>query len=579
MKRMQRVARICLLVGLLFAIPASAADLRAWLDRDNMQLGETVTLNVEVSAGSSAEPDFSPLQIDFDLLGTSSSSSVNIVNGQTTSKQLWAVGLQPKHAGLIAIPALKVGSASTGPLGLTVQAAAATPSGHSGDEVYVEVVAQPDAPYVQQQIRFSVKLYYSVQLTEGSLDEPRVDGLVVQKLGQDRNYEADQDGRRYKVLERRYALLPEKSGVVQIPSINFRGRALGGNDPGAGFFSRGRVATARSKELSLTVRPRPSASGSGPWLPAQTLQLDSEGIDATATARVGEPITLTLTLRAQGLGFEQLPELELPKIDGAEVYPDKSNTRTRDDGTWLFGERSRKFAIVPNRPGKLVLPAIRLDWWDTAQDRPEHVAVGEREIEVAAAVSSAAVAAPLSPTTTLQSQPASTAEADRGSQSATMSSASPGPWRAIALGSLGLWLVTAIFLVARFRHGVQRAQPTSAAQLAPSTSALGSRGAFARSLAQRDTAAVSRALLRWAQAEGLAVRNLGELAQQLDSAEQRAAIQWLQQSCFAANSTQEWPAHLSQAFDAGLVRARLGRVVDAESALPPLWPQSAQRRA
>ena len=39
-------------------------------------------------------------------------------------------------------------------------------------------------------------------------------------------------------------------------------------------------------------------------------------------------------------GFEQLPELQLEKPDGTDIYADKAETQTRDDGTWLYGERT-----------------------------------------------------------------------------------------------------------------------------------------------------------------------------------------------------------------------------------------------
>ncbi len=74
--------------------------------------------------------------------------------------------------------------------------------------------------------------------------------------------------------------------------------------------------------------------------------------------RVGDPVTRTIRLQAQGLGFEQLPELNLTAPEGAEIYPDKPDTRTRDDGTWLYGERVRKFAFVPTKPGTLTIPGM-----------------------------------------------------------------------------------------------------------------------------------------------------------------------------------------------------------------------------
>src|SRR6185503_12073949 len=59
-----KAARIvAMLFALLTGIDAHAAQVRAWLDRNSMQLGETVTLNVEVSDNAgAAQPDFNALQ-------------------------------------------------------------------------------------------------------------------------------------------------------------------------------------------------------------------------------------------------------------------------------------------------------------------------------------------------------------------------------------------------------------------------------------------------------------------------------------------------------------------------------------
>ena len=176
---------------------AHAADAKAWLDRNSMHMGETVTLNVEISGDSGADkPDFSALNGDFELLATQSSSSFNIINGQTTSKLLWAVGLQPKHAGTFTIPSFKVGSAQTEAIKLSVLPAPTGAVGKAGDDLFVQVDAVPRAPYVQQEIRLTVKLYYAMSLIDGNLDDPKAEGFVVRKLGQDSNYIAEVDGRR-----------------------------------------------------------------------------------------------------------------------------------------------------------------------------------------------------------------------------------------------------------------------------------------------------------------------------------------------------------------------------------------------
>ncbi|MFZ1838625.1 MAG: BatD family protein, partial [Dokdonella sp.] len=375
--RRVHVLIVLMLVALSFSTGASAA-VRAWLDRSSMQLGETVTLNVESDDSTAAEPDFSALLGDFNSLGTQSSRQISMSNGATSAKTVWAVGLEPKRAGSLTIPAFTIGGQSSDPLSLTVLPAPIGAQGKPGDTLFVEVSADPLNPYVQQQVRYTVKLYFAVNLGDGSLDEPTAANAVVQKLGRDKQYTASLHGQSYHVLERNYALTAEKSGPLSVPALNFRGSAVDNSDP-TGFFRRGRTVTARSDALQLDVRAKPASWGSAPWLPAASLMISDES-QLPAEIQVGEPLTRTLKLRAQGLGFEQLPELEIAAPQGAEVYADKPQTQTRDDGSWLYGERTRKFAIVPTRPGTLTLPALEVQWWNTTGERMETASLPAREI-------------------------------------------------------------------------------------------------------------------------------------------------------------------------------------------------------
>jgi hypothetical protein len=545
----------CLVVASLsICTAANAADVRAWLDRNSMQMGETVTLNVEVSGDNgAAKPDFSPLAQDFNLLGTQSSTSMNIVNGQASSRLLWAIGLEPKHAGALTIPALDVAGQHTQVLTLSVQAAAAGTGGKTGDDVYIEAAVEPRAPYVQQQVRLTVKLYFALNLTDGSLDEPQTDGLVVRKLGQDSNYAADVAGRRYRVLERHYALLPEKSGALSLPPIAFRGHAV---DPGDinSFFSRGRSVAARSEAIALDVRPRPQAAGNDAWLPARSVALVADGIDAATTAKVGEPLTLTLHLKAQGLGFEQLPELKLPTIEGADVYPDKTTTQNRDDGEWLYGERERKFAIVPNRSGPLTLPAISIDWWDTAHDRSETAQVPERTLDVQPGVVSSAktdaASAPKVASGTGAQSVAMPSTVTAGEAVFADQGAQAEHWRRLALFALALWALTLAAWI--YWLLVQRRRERAALPAAPlDITSAGARSAFRDACCREDWPAAARALLAWARTTKPRLRNLGELARALGDPAQIAALGELERVRYGQGSAAGLGKRLAAAFSKG----------------------------
>lgn len=548
------IRRLLLLLALYAVATASPAaeTARAWLDRDSLQLGETVTLNVESS--ESGEPDFSALEADFELLGRSSSSSVSIVNGRTTSSMLWAVGLRPRREGKFTIPPLSIGKARTAPVELTVGAAPVVAAANAGDDFFLEVTADPQRVYVQQQVRVTVRFYYALNLTDGAVEELNVADAVVQKLGQDRSYDAERAGRRYRVMERRYAVTAQKSGGLTLPVLNFRGRALSGNDPNALFFGRGRAVNTRSEALNIEVRPRPAGSGSGAWLPAQSLQLQIDGLTAATPARVGEPLTLTVTEIAQGLGFEQLPEPELPAIAGAEVYPDKSVTRSRENSGWIVGERSRKFAIVPKRAGKLEIPALSLDWWNAADDTPAKATTEAITLDVAEAVAAPAPA----PAAPAASQPAAVDTTAPGSDATVF-------WRLAATAGFVLWLATLAVLLLVLRRLPRRTVPT-----APAAAFSPTRRSFERAVADGNAAAAAQRLLAWARSEGLRAAHLGELAAQLTVPAQREAIAQLQAVLYGAGGGVV-PPGLAAAFASGFARTKPAAANAADSVLPPLW--------
>jgi hypothetical protein len=557
------VAGVCiLLTGLLWTVAANAAA-RAWLDRDSMHLGETITLNVESDDGTASQPDFSVLFTDFNSLGTQSSRQVSMTNGTTSAKTVWAVGLEPKHAGTLTIPAFSIGGTQTAPLSLTVLPAPAGAQGKPGDSLFVEVTADPLSPYVQQQVRYTVKLYFSVDLSDGTLDEPAASGAVVQKLGRDKQYTATVNGSRYHVLERNYALTPEQSGELTMPELTFRGSAIDNSDPGS-FFRRGRAVSARSDAIQLNVRAKPANWGDQPWLPATSLSLNDES-ELPDQIKVGEPLTRTIKLRAQGLGFEQLPELEFKAPEGAEVYPDKPDTRTRDDGIWLYGERTRKFAIVPTRPGTLILPAVEVKWWNTTLDQIETATLPAREISVVGAAANAAPVAPANATPSPSGSDQAPAPTSVVYPSPTRES-DLSFWRWTALLFAVLWLTTAaLWWRSRRTIAVDRAIRTHAAQ-APG------RSVFLRACSMGDLVGAERALVSWARSERAGIRNLGELIVALDNPGQREALADLQRMRYAGANSEGLGARLTRAFRDGFSWIKPRSDVAEISALPPLYP-------
>ena len=220
---------VMLVLFALLAPGAAQAETRAWLDRDRIVLGESATLNVETDQATVSAPSYDALRGDFRLSGHSSRRSLERRNGRTVSRSLFAVALEPRRAGVIGIPALSVDGERTSPITLTVLPpdAAAAPA-RAGETVFIETEVDDTAPYVQQSVGVVVRLHHAVPLVSGELDVQAPDGATLRRVGEDVQYTRELAGRRYSVLERRFLLIPERSGPLVLPGAVFEGRGIGG---------------------------------------------------------------------------------------------------------------------------------------------------------------------------------------------------------------------------------------------------------------------------------------------------------------------------------------------------------------
>lgn len=576
---------LCTLVLLLMPALASAG-VHASLDRSSVQLGETVTLNLQVQdVHNASAPDLGPLAPDFTILGMSSNNSISIVNGRRSDQLTYGIALRPKHAGHLVIPPLSVAGSRTAPLPLEVTAPSPQAMDHGNKDVFLEAEAEPTAVHVGQQLVLTVRLYYAAALSSGSLADPQLAGMDIRRLGDDINYDTERGGRSFHVIERRYALVPQHAGHIEIPPLDFQGEMVDPTDPDS-FFGMGTPVSAASPPVPLQVQPPPADWGDSAWLPARQVQLTLTGLPADGKLHVGQPLDLTMTLEAQGLPYEALPALSLPALGGATVYPDKPVTRTGASGPWIVGRRQQDFAVVPSRTGTLVLPATTVKWWNVQTGRAEFATIPAHRLTVLPAAGAAA-ATPGAPADVAAR---TTAPAAAAAHRVPRLHALVSRWRPLASVLLAL-LLCGIGWRLWQRRSARTTGPSVAAEQAPAgaptAAALGAaaedaaaatklpsvrarRAAFMAAAREGTSAEQVHCLLAWAKAERGSISNLGELAAALDSAPQRAAIAELQRRHYAGRASDAALA-LDREFATGLAWAA-APASEGDESLPPLYP-------
>ncbi|HZV22195.1 MAG TPA: BatD family protein [Luteimonas sp.] len=539
---------------------AAHATTRAWLDRDHIALGETTTLNIQTDQASVDSPDYAPLLADFEVSGNSSSRQFELINGAGSTKLLFAVALQPRRDGALQVPSLRVGRERTQPLALTVSAQAAAPA--RDGVVFIETQVDAQQPYVQQAVGYTVRLYSATPLLSGQLDQDAPPGASLQRIGEDTQYQRDVGGRRYRVIERHYLLIPERSGTMTIPGARFNGNAA------SGFFDDlmgegERDLHAASAPRQVTVRAAP-ADAAQPWLPLRALQLHY--LATPQDVRAGEAATVTVEAIADGATAAQLPELQVSTGSGAQVFADPAQSDDSFDQGRPHVREVRRFSIVPSRPGTLRIQGPRLSWWDVQAGAARTTSLPDLVVQVAPGVA-AAGANPTGAAT-----PGSLSPADRKDDGDI---AIPGvqgrvrPWALATVAFALLWLGTLAWALQR-RGATSPAPPSSDADADAARPAGGAtlndlrraldRGALADVV---DTlCAMARPAL--ADADGLRAR--------LADPRQVAALDALQRARWADGDGVAARDALRAAFKDG-PRWRETREAPAKDPLPPLYPR------
>ncbi|MFA6970790.1 MAG: BatD family protein [Gallionella sp.] len=374
---------------LLISLPA-LATLQAFVDRNPVAEGESLTLTLKSDESLNGDPDLSVLQQDFDVLGQSHGSSMQIINGSATRSVLWQITIIPKHNGQLVIPAIKAGGRATAPIVLGVIKADQARAAQQNGELFLEVGAEPHTVYVQQQIVFTVRLYSAANLdNQSSLSDPKFPGMdaVVERLGDDHSFQTTRNGQVYAVIERRYAVYPQKSGQFSSTPVQFDGEIIERNQGGGGFMfdpfnQRSRHKRVSSKTIPLTIKPAPAGVGGGQWLPTNKFELSEQWSENPPKFTANEPITRTVVISANGLTASQLPVLESQSIDGLKLYPDQPVLKDNKNDNGISGVRTQKIAILPARPGNFTLPEIEVKWWNVNTDKMEVARIPARNITV-----------------------------------------------------------------------------------------------------------------------------------------------------------------------------------------------------
>lgn len=375
------------ILGLLLLcviFPVQADQLTASADRQQIAINETLQVRVRYDGQTLGEPDFSALRYDWEIIHNQRQSHLAYGGGQNLSYTQWSLTLSPKRKGKLMVPSFSLNAVVSD--AIEIEVGDAPPAGSSDQPVFIETELDKLRVYVQEQILLTLRFHTSVMLNNFSATELRIPGAQVLKVNETQ-YQKTIDGTTYTVVETSYAIFPEKSGDLTIPPVRFGGAIPDPRSPLSHplFGGTSKQILLRSEPRTVSVRPIPDPADLEHWLPTKGLSLAQRWSRPIDQLVVGEPVTRTIVISAQGLTGAQLPPLDMADDDGYRLYPDQPAIEDQPVKSGIVGTRTESMAIVPTRPGEISLPPVKLRWWDTVSGTVRETVLDGETLKVAPA--------------------------------------------------------------------------------------------------------------------------------------------------------------------------------------------------
>ncbi|WEJ62730.1 BatD family protein [Thiomicrorhabdus lithotrophica] len=342
------------LLVMLYSALSMADSLKVETDRQNVEMGDIITLAIEADFQSKGSKlDISLLEDQFDVINSQQSNQIEIVNGSYNSYTRWRLQILPKQVGKLMIPPFELNGVKSKPYPINVTEAQYA----DGQKPYfLEAIIDKQQSYVQEQVIYTLRFYHKGSLINGNIRPPKFENALVESLKEQSVFGKTIEGQQYTVYEWQYALFPQASGDFKIAGPSFTGLLnLRGKQKGVQSVAKDTIV----KVLAAEKSPAPY------WLPASSLTLSQEWQKLPKTINVGDSLRRVITLKVAGLKTTQLPTITTQNGSTYKVYADEAvNNQTLSEK----GVNSIKLisqAIVPTQEGTLTLPDETITWWNT----------------------------------------------------------------------------------------------------------------------------------------------------------------------------------------------------------------------
>jgi hypothetical protein len=326
---------------LLSAGGVDAASLRAQLDRNTAALGEPMSLSVQAQGMSLDALDVAPLMADFEVFSRTLSRSAD--------SETLVLTLYPRKAGRLQLPALTLATRHT-----AAQQISVTEGSDSVPKVTATWVLERPEPRVGEPARLSLAICDDGGLQWRRPMLPIQSGHTLRALGEEEG-RAEHAGAPCTLQRYHWALLPTRAGAasIDLPMLD------------ASRFGQ----RLRFPGPSITYR----ATALPAWLPAQVPPVAAQIVAESLPARwpLGRPLDWRFEVTG-GYSADGLKALLAPQLRSSpalSLYPPLVEVMENEDMNSPLTRHAVTLFWQPRASGEVILPTLRLPWYDAERGR------------------------------------------------------------------------------------------------------------------------------------------------------------------------------------------------------------------
>ncbi|MNJ09255.1 hypothetical protein D3C77_33960 [compost metagenome] len=224
-----------------------------------------------------------------------------------------------------------------------------------------------DTAVVGETVQLQLDLYTDTWFSSApKLPDLTLPGAVVTPPGDQAQHLTQRlDGTNFYGMRYLFQITPQQTGDLQIPALTVSATPGTAQAP----------LSATSQPLTLHAQLPAGVPAGQRVLVARQLSLTQQTSPDPAALKVGDSLTRTVTLKAEGAMSLMLPVTPLGDVDGLSRYLKTPQVKTLDNGRGytLGGQRIDAASYRIEKPGKYQLPALQVQWWST-QDKTLHSA-------------------------------------------------------------------------------------------------------------------------------------------------------------------------------------------------------------